>query len=471
MWAPGKDFFVLLSLVSALRCRADTISEFAEDDDDDHNHEILRVLPNTYNWTHRPRIRGRWLDVTCAAHILNFGAVSEQTMDFEVSLQLAQEWRDPRLANLTQNAWLPVDASVQMWKPHVDFANTKSLDIATAEEETTMWVSQEGIVNLIVRYDIKASCQMTLHAFPMDQQICHIRLDGFDDIRLEWGFPSLMTMNTVPVISDATAFHSQFKLTGITAKSYVTSFLPSVPGKGCTFSEHTCDYTDSDVCQTSTKLCAEEAGSEECDKCVFYTGICANTTKHCELLDTGDKSTYTSLEIQFHLSRRFAYHLMQMYVPSTFIVIMSWISFWIEIGAVPARVCLGVLTVLTMTTQSSRSHAMQEVSYVRAIDIWIVACQLFVFTALVEYAVTYRFWLAQKNDRSAIIDMEVKLTENGTSPDHRPIEMNGAHDKRSNCKFIPTAAQNIDRVCRMVFPTMFVLFNITYWTVYLSDGV
>ncbi|XP_035679029.1 glycine receptor subunit alpha-2-like [Branchiostoma floridae] len=466
MWTPGKHVFVLLlTLVSTLRCRADTISEFAEDHDDDHNHEILRVLPDTYNWTHRPRIKGRWLDVTCAAHLLSFGAVSEQTMDFEVSLQVAQEWRDHRLANLTQNTWLPVDSGVQVWKPHVDFANTKSLDIATAEEETTMWVSREGVVNLIVRYDIKASCQMSLHAFPMDQQTCHIRLDGFDDTRLVWGLPSLMTMNTVPVISDATAFHSQFKLAGITAKSYVTSFLPSVPGKGCTFSEQTCDYADSDACQTNTKLCADDAGSEECDNCLYYTGICGNVTKPCDLLGKGDKSTYTSLEIQFHLSRRFAYHLMQMYVPSTFIVIMSWLSFWIEIGAVPARVCLGVLTVLTMTTQSSRSHAMQEVSYVRAIDIWIVACQLFVFTALVEYAVTYRWWLTENKGRRIIIDMEDKPTENGASPEHQPIEISGKCD---SCNFVPTAAQNIDRVCRMVFPSLFVIFNITYWTVYLS---
>ncbi|XP_078689088.1 glycine receptor subunit alpha-2-like [Branchiostoma floridae x Branchiostoma belcheri] len=467
MWSAGRDAVVLLSLVSVLRCQADTISEFAEEGDDDHNHEILRVLPNTYNWTHRPRIPGRWLDVTCAAHLLSFGAVSEQTMDFEVSLQLAQEWRDHRLANLTQNDWLPVDAGVQMWRPHVDFANTKSLDIATAEEETTMWVSQGGIVNLIVRYNIKASCPMTLHAFPMDRQICHIRLDGFDDTRLEWGLASLMTMNAEPVISDATAFHSQFKLMGITTKSYVTSFLPSVHGKGCTFSEQTCDYADSDTCQANTKLCADDAGSAECDKCLYYTGTCANTTKQCELLEKGDKSTYTSLEIQFHLSRRFAYHLMQMYVPSTFIVIMSWISFWIEIGAVPARVCLGVLTVLTMTTQSSRSHAMQEVSYVRAIDIWIAACQLFVFSALVEYAVAYRCWLAQKSDRRAIITMETtKLTENGTSPEHQPIEISGADEKCNGCNFFP--AQNIDRACRMVFPSLFVLFNVTYWTFYLS---
>ena len=35
------------------------------------------------------------------------------------------------------------------------------------------------------------------------------------------------------------------------------------------------------------------------------------------------------------------------------VVILSWVSFWIDIDAVPARITLGLLTVLTMTTQVS----------------------------------------------------------------------------------------------------------------------
>ncbi|XP_055653754.1 glycine receptor subunit alpha-3 isoform X4 [Falco peregrinus] len=53
----------------------------------------------------------------------------------------------------------------------------------------------------------------------------------------------------------------------------------------------------------------------------------------------------------------------------------------------PARVALGITTVLTMTTQSSGSRAsLPKVSYVKAIDIWMAVCLLFVFSALLEYA-------------------------------------------------------------------------------------
>ena len=40
----------------------------------------------------------------------------------------------------------------------------------------------------------------------------------------------------------------------------------------------------------------------------------------------------------------------QVYIPSSLIVVMSWVSFWLNRGAAPARVSLGVTTVLTMTT-------------------------------------------------------------------------------------------------------------------------
>ena len=77
----------------------------------------------------------------------------------------------------------------------------------------------------------------------------------------------------------------------------------------------------------------------------------------------------------------------QMYVPSLLIVVLSWVSFWINIEAAPARTALGITTVLTITTQTSgASSSLPKVSYIKAIDIWMSFCMLFVFAALLEYA-------------------------------------------------------------------------------------
>lgn len=91
--------------------------------------------------------------------------------------------------------------------------------------------------------------------------------------------------------------------------------------------------------------------------------------------------------MNLHFTRKYGYHLIQEFIPSALIVMLSWVSFWISLDAVPARISLGLLSVLTMTTQSSGSRAnLPEVSYIKAIDIWMSACMLFVFAALIEYA-------------------------------------------------------------------------------------
>ena len=56
---------------------------------------------------------------------------------------------------------------------------------------------------------------------------------------------------------------------------------------------------------------------------------------------------YPCLEIEFILRRDIGYFLIQVYVPSSLIVILSWVSFWISVDASPARVSIGLLTVLT----------------------------------------------------------------------------------------------------------------------------
>ena len=69
------------------------------------------------------------------------------------------------------------------------------------------------------------------------------------------------------------------------------------------------------------------------------------------------------------------------------LVIVSWVSFWLDQNAIPARVSLGVTTLLTMTAQTSGLNAsLPPVSYTKAIDVWTGVCLTFVFGALLEFA-------------------------------------------------------------------------------------
>jgi len=68
------------------------------------------------------------------------------------------------------------------------------------------------------------------------------------------------------------------------------------------------------------------------------------------------------------MRRDIGYFLIQVYVPSILIVILSWVSFWINVDASPARVSIGLLTVLTTTTMSSVARSsLPRVSYIKVI--------------------------------------------------------------------------------------------------------
>ena len=53
---------------------------------------------------------------------------------------------------------------------------------------------------------------------------------------------------------------------------------------------------------------------------------------------------FTCKEGQFIMQRQLGYYFVQMYVPTVLVVCLSWISFWIDINAAPARTSLGVTT-------------------------------------------------------------------------------------------------------------------------------
>ena len=79
--------------------------------------------------------------------------------------------------------------------------------------------------------------------------------------------------------------------------------------------------------------------------------------------------------MSFILRRETGYYMIQTYIPSTLIVILSWVSFWISMDAAPARTALGITTVLTMTTQSSGARA--SLPKVSKLFMWLMLREIF----------------------------------------------------------------------------------------------
>ncbi|CAG5056877.1 unnamed protein product [Parnassius apollo] len=221
----------------------------------------------------------------------------------------------------------------------------------------------------------------------------------------------------------------------------------------------------------------------------FLTDYCNSKT------NTGE---YSCLKVDLLFKREFSYYLIQIYIPCCMLVIVSWVSFWLDQGAVPARVSLGVTTLLTMATQSSGINAsLPPVSYTKAIDVWTGVCLTFVFGALLEFAlVNYasRSDMHRENMKKTRREMEAAAsmdaasdlldTDSNATFAMKPLMHGGVVDskirqceihiskKRKNCcrlwmsKF-PTRSKRIDVISRITFPLVFALFNLAYWSTYL----
>ncbi len=57
--------------------------------------------------------------------------------------------------------------------------------------------------------------------------------------------------------------------------------------------------------------------------------------------DCNIQENYSVLVAEFTLQRQLAHYLLDYYIPSVLLVVMSWVSFWLHPSAIPGRVTLG----------------------------------------------------------------------------------------------------------------------------------
>eukprot|EP00094_Tigriopus_californicus_P005255 TCALIF_05065-PA protein Name:"Similar to GLRA2 Glycine receptor subunit alpha-2 (Homo sapiens)" AED:0.17 eAED:0.17 QI:0/0.71/0.62/0.87/0.57/0.75/8/331/433 len=238
-------------------------------------------------------------------------------MDYQVDLYLRQHWEDPRLNHkaIAEALDLNDPKLVQaIWKPEVYFPNAKEGEFQyVTVPNVLLRIKPNGQILYMLRLKMKFSCMMELNKYPLDVQVCTMEIASFSkttrELLLAWN-----KENPVDLSSD-------LKMPQFTMEQVVTD--------------------------------------------------------HCEELSL--IGNYSCLVAKFHLSRSVGFHMVQSYIPTILIVVISWVSFWMDVDAVPG---------LNAETP--------QVSYVKAIDVWMGACTAFIFAALIEFTVVNYMWRRQK---------------------------------------------------------------------------
>lgn len=94
---------------------------------------------------------------------------------------------------------------------------------------------------------------------------------------------------------------------------------------------------------------------------------------------------YSMLLVNFHLQRHMGNFLIQVYGPCVLLVVLSWVSFWLNREATADRVSLGITTVLTMTFLGLEARTdLPKVPYPTALDFFVFLSFAFIFATIIQ---------------------------------------------------------------------------------------
>ncbi|KAM4035260.1 gamma-aminobutyric acid receptor subunit pi [Anomaloglossus baeobatrachus] len=393
-------------------------------------------LTQHYNKYLRPNFNQKPVEVAVTLEIASISSISEDNMDYTATIFLRQRWTDERLV----------------------FEGNKSITLDSRLVQL-LWVPDTYIVD---------SKKSFLHDVTVDNRLVRLYYNGtvLYAIRITTTVACNMDLTKYPM--DKQTCKLQLESWGYNVKDLRYKWLR---GNNSVYGMNTLQLAQ----YTLEK---------------YYTEV--STGKD----ETG---TYPRLTLYFVFKRNIIYFILETYVPSSLLVILSWISFWISKASVPARTCIGVTTVLAMTTMlvGSRSTLPAAKCFVKAIDVYLGICFTFIFGALLEYAVIH--YCAEKHaamkekekkippeewENNTVLLLNNDLKERNTSEDK--IENNGlksenntSTDRSNFCMkirerldtfldfFTVKNPQNIDYYSRVTFPVIFLIVNVFYWSYYL----
>jgi len=374
--------------------------------------------------------------------------INDKDYSITFGLYFSVEWIEPRL-NLSSELWgednvareedlVPVNLELikNLWIPNIFIYNLKTFKtIDVLSKLAGLWIDSTKRIYYSQATSITFICPMLFDSFPLDTQRCKFQVGSYS-----------YDMNRM-------------------------------------------------VFDVSTLGYIQKTQSIILD----YEIVIKDLKKSDRIFEAGALGNFSLAGFEMTLSRHVMSYIITYYLPSGLFVVVSWISFLIPPDIVPGRMTLLITLFLVLvnifnnvTTNSPKAEGLT------AIEIWMLVCILFVFGALIVYAVI--LYLKQKmrhpkgkkvsrddTNKTSINDEQQEKTavllscQNGQSAvtilsknghdEARPRPSIGDREKSrssTSCNEKTYTKWNyqyakLDRFFLFFFPLLFLIFNTIYW--------
>ncbi|XP_068909430.1 glutamate-gated chloride channel isoform X21 [Tenebrio molitor] len=360
--------------------------------------------------------------------LLSLASPDESSLKYEVEFLLQQQWFDPRLKYSNQSRYDFLNAihhHNDIWLPDTYFIMHGDFKDPLIPMHFSLRIYRNGTVFYSMRRHLILSCQGHLNIFPFDDPECSFSLESIS-----------------------------YEMKSI---KYVWK-------------------NDEDVLKKSASLATLNA----------Y--LIKNQTLECNW-NNNWRGNYSCLGVKLIFTRDRAFYFTTVFIPGIILVTSSFITFWLEWNAVPARVMIGVTTMLNFfTTSNGFRSTLPVVSNLTAMNVWDGVCMCFIYASLLEFVcvnyvgrkrplhnVVYRpgenpvIQGDKKRDSTGVANEIVSCTNCGPNPCTHTANNGCAAEVRKKEPPHPIrVAKTIDVIARITFPTAFAVFLIFFFYHYSS---
>jgi len=408
-------------------------------------------LPSNYSSMDIPVLNKANL-IKIEIHISDVLVINDRDFSITYSLYFNVHWWDPRIhvnkdffkdrVAPEPDTLTPVDLNLinDLWVPNVFIYNLKTFQVIDVLSRLAgLWVSPDKDIMYSQASQITFICPMIFNYFPLDTQVCKFQVGSY----------SYNMEKMVFKVAQLGYAH--------TSRSIVL------------------DY------DIRIKPLDEE------DK-VFQGGSLGN---------------FSLAGFEMILTRHVSHYIITYYLPSGLFVVVSWISFLVPADVIPGRMALLVTLFLVLvnifnnvTTNTPKAEGLT------AIEAWMLACILFVFAALAEYAVLLfhkskvltdtppnkaaQYQAEKLRDSDTWSEESIRRRKNSFKMlDLQPSSQSTNGESVDRVEILPlhqaepeTEQQvalkrkkmytRVDRFFLVTFPLMFLVFNGVYWFTYLQ---